>query len=76
MTHTELQNIVVSWFQQQSMSCKERPCRFKPMEITNVIGGAYTSLGRIQKEVVGELSKQEIKIRYIIIGNERFFELF
>ena len=74
MTNIELKNKAITWLEKQSRACKTRPYKFKPKEITDEIGGAHTSLGRIQNEVIVELRERGIKIQYSKIGNQRYFE--
>lgn len=74
MTNTELKNKAIIWLEKQSQTCKTRPYKFKPKEITDVIGGVHTALGTIQGEVIEELIERGIKICYSKIGNKRFFE--
>jgi len=75
MTNTELRNKAITWLEKQSRACKMRPCKFRPKEITDEIGGVHTLLGRIQNEVIEELKARGVKIRYSKMGNKRYFEL-
>lgn len=75
MTETELKNKVISWFEAQNIKFKNRPCRFTPKEVAEAVGGAYGSLGKVSESVVSELVGRSIKIRYLCIGNRRYFEL-
>lgn len=76
MIHTELKNKAITWLEKQSQICKTRPYKFSPKEITDQIGGVHTSLGAIQNQIILELMSRGINIRYLKIGNKRFFELF
>lgn len=75
MTNTELKNKAITWLEKQSRAYKTRPCKFRPKEMTDEIGGAYTLLGSIQNEVIEELRARGVKIRYSKMGNKRYFEL-
>lgn len=76
MNDSELKNKAIAWLNEQNKICKTRPYSFKPKEVAEAIFGAYTALGRVAQEVVDELNRRGIEIRYRKVGNKRFFELF
>lgn len=76
MGHSEQKHKAVEWLYCQTRTCKTRPYRFTPKQVSDAIGGGYTVVGIIQEEIICELTARGINIRYLKIGGKRFFELF
>lgn len=76
MNAIELKNGAIKWLEAQSRIVKKRPHPFTPKEVAEAVGGAYTLLGgNVAKQIVDELVRRGINIRYVNNTKPCKFEL-
>lgn len=76
MNNTELFNKTTEFLRRMNAEFKGRSRRITPKEISYEIKGAYTSIGKIAKDICLELNLHGVNIKYIKKGNKRYFEFF
>lgn len=70
-----MEKAAIAWLDEQNTIYMTRPKRFSPQEVTTAVGGYPPTLGKVAEAVTRELQARKVKIRYVKVGNKRWFEL-
>jgi hypothetical protein len=70
-----MEKAAIQWLDAQDKVYLTRPKRFSPQEVTTAVGGYPPTLGNVADAVTRELQARGVKIRYLMVGNRRWFEL-
>ena len=74
-TEPTMEKTAIHWLAAQNEIYLTRPKRFSPQEVTTAVGGYPPTLGNVADAVTRELQARGVRIRYLMVGNRRWFEL-